>query len=115
VQTLRYSPAMHSSREPAREPMARPMTRIVLWALTLCCAGVFAGCGGAQVPTHDGYRERWVAGWKKPTTLTLDEDLEAEADGELSYPKRQRARWYAVDVPEDGKIEVLVRSARLGV
>jgi hypothetical protein len=92
------------------------MTKIALWGLTLCCASVFIiGCGGASVPIHDGYRERWVAGWKKPSTLTLDEDLEAEADGELSYPKRQRARWYAVELPEDGKLEVQLRVERLGV
>lgn len=90
------------------------MRKIVFWGLALCCASVFiVGCGGAQVPTHDGYRERWVAGWKKPSALALDEDLEAEVDGELSYPKRQRARWYAVELPEDGKLDVQLRSARL--
>lgn len=91
-------------------------TKTALWGLALCCASVFIiGCGGAPVPTHDGYRERWVAGWKKPSSLTLDEDFEAEADGELSYPKRQRARWYAIELPEDGKLEVQLMSARLGV
>lgn len=72
------------------------------------------GCGGRQVPEHDGYRDRWVIGWKKPQVLELDEDFESENDGELSYPKRKRVRWFAVDLPEDGTLEVSLAAAPLG-
>lgn len=99
---------------PSDRPESDHIPRAILWALALTFATVSIGCGGASVPTHDGYRERWVKGWKKPSKLTLDEDFEAEVDSELSYPKRQRTRWYAVDLPEDGKLEVLLSSARLG-
>lgn len=90
-------------------------TYAALLAAAAFCTGVLLGCGGRQVPDHDGYRERWVKGWKKPKTLDFDEYLEAEADGELSYPRRRRARWFAVDLPRDGSLEVLVRTMRLGV
>jgi hypothetical protein len=91
------------------------IARAALCSVTLTCASAFIGCGGPKVPAHDGYRERWVAGWKKPTVLKFDEDYEAEADGELSYPKRQRTRWYAVDLPDDGKLEVQLMAAPLGL
>ena len=68
-----------------------------------------------NIPTHDGYRSKRTKGWKKPKVLEFDEDFEAETDGELSYPKRRRARWYAVDLPGDGVIEVQLEASQLGV
>ncbi|WP_428268849.1 hypothetical protein [Haliangium sp.] len=73
---------------------------------TLALAGAAGACGGRQIPTHDGYRNNDVKGWESPTSVEFDEDFEGEADGELSYPKRRRARWLAVDLPQAGELDV---------
>jgi hypothetical protein len=91
------------------------IARAALCTAALSCTSAVIGCGGPRVPAHDGYRERWVAGWKKPTVLKFDEDYEAEIDGELSYPRRQRTRWFAVELPDDGKLEVQLMAAPLGL
>ena len=72
-------------------------------------------CGGVDVPLHNGYRKNNNKSWKKPKKLEFDEDFETEADGELSYLKRRRARWFAVEIPEDGELEVLLEVAPLGL
>ncbi|MEM9487548.1 MAG: hypothetical protein AAGC55_00320 [Myxococcota bacterium] len=69
-------------------------------------------CGGVDVPEHNGYRGKSRA-WEKPKVLSFDEDQEAEAEGELSYPKRRRARWFAVELPDDGDLEVQVEALPL--
>jgi hypothetical protein len=66
-----------------------------------------AACGGTPIPDHDGYRGT-ATGWKRPTPLVLDEDLEAEDDTELSYPERRRSRWYEVTLPQDGSLTLQV-------
>src|SRR5690606_42063399 len=65
-----------------------------------------AACGGADVPEHNGYKSPTSRPWQSPVDLVLDEDNEAEVDDVVSYPKRQRARWYAVDLPSAGEREV---------
>ncbi|HLU67641.1 MAG TPA: hypothetical protein VKZ63_15265 [Kofleriaceae bacterium] len=65
-----------------------------------------AACGGADVPEHNGYKSPTSRPWQSPVDLVLDEDNEAEVDDVVSYPKRQRARWYAVDLPSAGELEV---------
>ena len=75
--------------------------------------GSLVACGGLDVPIHDGYRNR-AKGWKKPKALEFDEDFEAEHDGELSYPDRKRARWFAVELPGDGELEVTLDVSPLG-
>lgn len=82
---------------------------------TLYAASALWACGGPQVPTHDGYRSNWDEGWEKPRPLELDEDNEAEVDGELSYPKRRRVRWYSVTLPGDGELEMVLTNSPLGV
>src|SRR5690606_2189740 len=44
--------------------------------------------------------------WQNPTVLLLDEDGEAEVDDAVSYPSRERAKWYAVDLESGGELEV---------
>lgn len=86
-----------------------PIARIALLAipcLLVACAG--------RIPDHDGYAGKSAKGWEKPTVIELDEDLEAEADGELSYPARRRARWFAVDLPEPGRLAVQLSYLPLG-
>lgn len=76
-------------------------------ALSAGLAVAFAtACGGADVPEHNGYKSAKARPWQRPTVLELDEGLEAEVDDTVSYPKRQRARWYAVDAPTHGELDV---------
>ena len=53
---------------------------------------------------HSGYKSETAKPWKKPKVLTLDEKLEADDDGELSYRDYRRARWYAIDLPANGEL-----------
>lgn len=78
-------------------------------------AGLCALAGCSKIPDHDGYPKRNIKGWEKPTKIEFDEDREAEADGELSYPARQRARWYAVELPDDGRLELRLNYLPLGM
>lgn len=92
-------------------------TLTVPFALTMASTfalSVLIGCGGKQVPEHDGYRTRWKPGWERPKKLEFDEDFEAEKDGELSYPKRKRVRWYQLETPEDGELEIVLQAGPLG-
>jgi hypothetical protein len=79
-----------------------------------------ATCGGAA-PVGTGYPEGEASPWSKASTLRLNDNLEALAEGELSFPKGQRARWYAVDLPAPGKItaristETAVKGADIGM
>jgi hypothetical protein len=70
----------------------------------LCLAGA---CGGSA-PVHTGYPEGDSAPWEKASSLRLNDNLEAMSEGELSFPNRHRARWYAVDLPAPGKITARV-------
>jgi hypothetical protein len=73
-------------------------TRIVL-PLSL----LVAACGGAA-PTHTGYPEGEAAPWDKAAKLRLSDNGEASADGTLSFPDRQRAKWYLVELPTSGTV-----------
>jgi hypothetical protein len=78
------------------------------WTAFLAVALAMPACGGPDVPEHNGYRSAKSRPWRKPTVLRLDDAFEAEVDDAVSYPKRQRARWYAVDLPVFGGIDVQV-------
>ncbi len=65
-----------------------------------------AACGGPEVPFHNGYRSAKARPWRTATVLKLDDSLQVEVDDAVSYPKRQRARWFAVDLPAAGDLEV---------
>jgi hypothetical protein len=67
---------------------------------------VLGACGGADIPTHSGYKNDKVKPWKKPKLIPFDEKGEGKADGELDYADFRRARWYAVDLPSEGELEV---------
>ena len=87
---------------------------VALGVSALFAMSALFACGGPQVPDHDGYRSKWKKRWEKPKKLELDEDLEAEIDGELSYPKRKRVRWFMVELPEDGELKIDLQSSPLG-
>lgn len=92
--------------------IAGPITAVRLGLVV--ALGLVTACGGRQVPDHDGYRTAKAQGWEEPTVLELDEDMEAEMDGELSYPKRRRARWFAVSLPRSGELEIRLSYASYG-
>jgi hypothetical protein len=72
--------------------------------LSACLLASVTGCGGPDIPAHNGYRPKEARPWKKPKTLKLDEKMEAKTDGELSYPEMRRARWFQIDLPTDGEL-----------
>jgi hypothetical protein len=84
-----------------------------VWTGLLAIALTAPACGGADVPAHNGYRSPKARPWRSPTVLQLDDSLETEVDDSVSYPKQQRARWYAVDLPGSGELEVSVTIAEL--
>jgi hypothetical protein len=65
---------------------------------------VLAACGGAQIPTHAGYKSEKAKPWKKPKALAFDDKMETKAEGDLSYPDMRRARWFLLDVPANGEL-----------
>lgn len=68
---------------------------------------IVAACGGAQVPTHNGYRGGSKAKpWTKAKTLKFDDKSEAKVEGELSYPDRKRASWYVADLKSPGQLDL---------
>jgi hypothetical protein len=67
---------------------------------------LLCACGGPQVPKHSGYKSDKSKPWRKPKVLNFDEKLEAKADGELEYADFRRARWYALDLPAQGELQL---------
>jgi hypothetical protein len=66
-----------------------------------------AACGGARVPTHNGYKGGNKAKpWTKAKTLKFDEKSEAKVEGELSYPDKKRAAWFAADLASAGQLDL---------
>jgi hypothetical protein len=78
------------------------VVRLVLSAALL----VLAACGGADFPSHNGYGSKKAKPWRKPIVVALDARGEAEVDDVVSYPRKQRARWFAVDLPGSGELDV---------
>ena len=68
---------------------------------------VLAACG-AQIPQHNGYKATTTKPWKKFKTLKFDDKGEGKADGDLSYPARHRADWYAVDLATASNLSLRV-------
>lgn len=78
------------------------------WIVSLSIVMAAFACGGAQVPTHNGYKPKEAKPWKKPKTIKLDEKMEGKAEGDLSYPDMRRARWYQVDLPTNGQLSLVL-------
>jgi hypothetical protein len=72
--------------------------------LVLCASCALGACGGPKIPMHSGYRNDKLKPWKGAKKLALDDKLEAKADGDLSYAAKQRARWYAIEIPRHGEL-----------
>lgn len=77
------------------------MSRVTLLLL------IVAACGGAQIPTGNGYKGADKAKpWKKAKGLKWDEKGEAKAEGDLSYPDLRRAAWFITDLPANGELDL---------
>jgi hypothetical protein len=68
---------------------------------------IVAACGGAQVPTHNGYKGgSKTKPWLKAKGLKFDEKSEAKAEGELSYRDKKRSAWFAADLTQPGQLDL---------
>lgn len=67
---------------------------------------LLVGACGPAIPEHNGYKNNQVKPWRKAKVLELDESNEAEIDESVDYRKRKRAKWYAVDTPDFGELQV---------
>ena len=74
-------------------------TRLALSLLLL-------GACGPKAPTHSGYPTGLKEPWTKAKIIALDDSNKAKEDGTLSYPERTRARWYVIELPTDGILDV---------
>lgn len=119
---LASQPQPPASREPAPPaPCARPqllsytahmprLARLFRGTIPGLHAGLAlivltaSGCGPSV--THDGYKSLRQQPWKSPKELTFDEDSELEVDDQVDYPRRRRAKWYAVDLPAYGNLKL---------
>jgi hypothetical protein len=85
------------------------MRRVV--SVVSVCASLALGaaaCGGPPVPQHSGYKNDKSTPWTKPHTLKFSDKFEAKADGTLDYAKYNRAKWFALDLPSHGDLDVHV-------
>jgi hypothetical protein len=80
------------------------MARALLLAAVV--VPTLVACGSSPYPLHDGYKKNNRSPWKKPTEIKLDDQGGAKADGDLDYKDYRRAKWYVVNLPHDGDLEV---------
>ena len=76
------------------------MRRFVLAVVLL------GACGGTQIPIHSGYKSEKSKPWKKPKAITLDEKSEGKAEGDLNYREYKRAKWFSIDIPANGELNL---------
>ncbi len=70
--------------------------------MAACVLVSLAGCG-AKMPSGNGYSTKTP--WKKTKPITL-KDNAAKVKGKLDFPGAQRARWYTLDLPEQGDLNL---------
>ena len=78
------------------------MMRVWLGACVFLSLVLVAACG-PKVPQHGGYKTK--SPWKKAKPITLT-DGAGNAKGSLDYADYKRAKWYTVDLPEDGDLNL---------
>jgi hypothetical protein len=76
------------------------------WPLFALLAAMVGCGGGVKYPEHDGYPTATAAPWKNPQAIALDAQNEVDLDDSVSYPQRKRAKWFAIDVPVMGALEI---------
>lgn len=89
--------------------MLRGRTTLLLTLLTFGLALAVTACG-PTIPEHNGYKSAKATPWRSPKAIKLDEKQEGKADGELDYASQKRAKWYAVDLPSSGDLQVTVEA-----
>ena len=87
------------------------MARLIIAGLVLAFAA--AGCG-PKYPTHNGYKKKQKKPWAKAKEADFDEAGDAEIDGTISWKKRRRARWYAINVSRYSNLSVTLRGEQVG-
>jgi hypothetical protein len=75
-------------------------------SLSIVVAVALIGCGGAQIPAHNGYKPKEAKPWKKPKTIKFNDKMEGKVDGDVSYPEMRRAKWYQVELPSNGQLSL---------
>jgi hypothetical protein len=75
----------------------------------LAIAFALSACG-PTIPEHNGYKSAKASPWRNPKTIKLDENNEGKVDGELDYPSQKRAKWYAIDLPTGGDLQITVEA-----
>jgi hypothetical protein len=83
--------------------MTLPKTTLLAGSVSM----LLLACGGAK--THSGYPEGEKEPWSSPTKLKLTENGEASTEGNVSFPRRERAKWYALDLPAPGAIQAKLK------
>ena len=76
------------------------------WIVPVLAAVLAGACGGPKVPAHSGYKSDKSEPWKKAKALAWNDKMEAKADDDLSYAEMRRAKWYVVNLPRPGQMEV---------
>lgn len=87
--------------------MVRTPSFVSPWLIALACAGAvgIAGCSGAQVPQHTGYKGKKPTPWTKAKAIEWNDELEAKVEGELDYGEYKRAKWFSVTLPGPGTVQ----------
>jgi len=111
----RLLPSEHSEHGRAKRAPAGLLGAL----LPICIALGFATSAcGPKAPAHNGYKKNRSKPWKKAKKLKWTEGqegaLKAEIDDQVSYPKRRRARWYQVTVPDFGELTFKFSASELG-
>jgi hypothetical protein len=75
-------------------------------AIPLIIVGLLTSCGGRDIPLHTGYKSEKSKPWKKAKGIAFNEKFEAKIDGDLNYSEYKRARWYALQVPASGDLNL---------
>jgi hypothetical protein len=78
------------------------MVRVLVACVSLTLGLSVAACG-PKVPQHAGYKTK--SPWKKAKPIKL-ENGEGKAKGTLDYADYKRAKWYTLDLPEDGDLNL---------
>lgn len=90
------------------------MRRLVIASTLAAVVLGLVACGGTKIPVHSGYKSEKSKPWKKPKLLKWNDEMEAKADGDLHYGEMDRAKWYALDIPANGELELKLEATPPG-
>jgi hypothetical protein len=89
--------AVNETHSTLRSPL------LVAGALSLA----LTACGGA--PAHTGYADGEAEPWEKATKLRLRETGDATIEGGVNFAKRERAKWYVLELPAPGNMQAKLK------